>query len=527
MPRQPGSKDTRPRKRRCDKLDDAEKVLRAQRSARQSKIKKREERGAERRAALGCASLFDMVRFVPALALVQTCDSHLLQGLVTTGATTSRPPESSSASAASGTPLVSSSAQGCSDDSHHEMRGTEDSMSSDDDAPGLVDSDSDDEASNVTAMDVSSAMQAHTAFDDRLTRGAEAQENLRGTQDGDAATRFRERLASFQELLNEANTLGYERSPTEDAWRSILGDIFHFIDRIKVGTHHSYRKAFCAAYREAWLIFDPDIHKTTNDVLRTKHDMDEDEIDRKKLFDFDYFRKRVPRYAPSARILHARVKAMFETFGDQKDLETGLPLFNQRAWDTANNILTEIGDGHGSDSPGVSFYTYKLDPKTRKPMVDSDGLYLYKSLRGTNAVERFHRKLREFLGSWHCGVELAVCLLSEFIHRHKHAQAVLHDLDYVNEHSTFTGFRRTTTLPSLRRCWTTGLKSPSDLRAVVIGRAPEVDARGSSARWSTRHHPQEMSASLTGSLRTCSLESMRGSASETQPASAITQTLRP
>jgi hypothetical protein len=207
MPRLPGSKDTRPRKRRCDKLDDAEKVLHAQRSARQSKIKKREERGAERRAALGCASLFDMVRFVPALALVQTCDSHLLQGLVNngpTGATTSRPPESSSASAASGTPLVSSSAQGCSDDSHHEMRGTEDSMSSDDDAPGLVDSDSDDEASNVTAMDVSSAMQAHTAFDDRLTRGAEAQENLRGTQDGDAATRFRERLARFQELLKEA-----------------------------------------------------------------------------------------------------------------------------------------------------------------------------------------------------------------------------------------------------------------------------------------------------------------------------------
>ena len=67
-------------------------------------------------------------------------------------------------------------------------------------------------------------------------------------------------------------------------------------------------------------------------------------------------------------------------------------------------------------------------------MVDAEGLYLYKSLRGTNAVERFHRKLREFIGSWHCGIELTVCLLSEFIHRHNHAQAVLHDLDYVNEH---------------------------------------------------------------------------------------------
>ncbi len=136
----------------------------------------------------------------------------------------------------------------------------------DDDAPGLVDSDSDDEVSNVTAMDVSSDVQAHTAFDDPLTRGAEAQETLRGTQDGDGASRFRERPASFQQLLSEANTLGNERSPTEDAWRSILGDIFHFINRIKVGMHHSYRKAFFAAYREAWLIFDPDIHKTANDV---------------------------------------------------------------------------------------------------------------------------------------------------------------------------------------------------------------------------------------------------------------------
>ena len=205
MPRPPGSKETRPRKKRCDKLDDAKRVLHAQRSARQSKIKKREERGAARRAALGCASLFDIVRFVPALALVQTCDSHLLQGLVSngpTGATTSRPPESSSASAASGTPLVSSSAQGCSDDSHHEMRGTED-IPADDDTPSLVDSDSDDEASNVTAMDVSSAVQADTAaYDDPLARGAEAQENSRGTQDDD--TRFPERLARFQRLLNKA-----------------------------------------------------------------------------------------------------------------------------------------------------------------------------------------------------------------------------------------------------------------------------------------------------------------------------------
>ena len=82
------------------------------------------------------------------------------------------------------------------------MRGTED-IPADDDTPSLVDSDSDDEASNVTAMDVSSAVQADTAaYDDPLARGAEVQENSRGTQDDD--TRFPERLARFQRLLNKA-----------------------------------------------------------------------------------------------------------------------------------------------------------------------------------------------------------------------------------------------------------------------------------------------------------------------------------
>lgn len=38
--------------------------------------------------------------------------------------------------------------------------------------------------------------------------------------------------------------------PTADLYRRVLLDIFHLIDRIKVPMHHSFKKAFFAAYRE-------------------------------------------------------------------------------------------------------------------------------------------------------------------------------------------------------------------------------------------------------------------------------------
>jgi hypothetical protein len=49
-------------------------------------------------------------------------------------------------------------------------------------------------------------------------------------------------------------------------------------------------------------------------------------------------------------------------------------------------------------------------------------------------VERFHRKLIECFGSWHCGIELAVGLLAEFLHRHNQDQAVLNVPEYRNEY---------------------------------------------------------------------------------------------
>ena len=174
-------------------------------------------------------------------------------------------------------------------------------------------------------------------------------------------------MHALQEIvakIKDPNMTSFARmdGPTADLYRRVLLDIFHLIDRIKVPMHHSFKKALFAAYREAFLIFDSEILEVVKATLREKHQLTDAQIEEKMLFDFDYFRERVPRYAPGGRLLYARVKYVFDAFGCKKDLTTGKPLFNDRAWDKATEILKQIGGGYGSDPPDVPMYTRKLDP---------------------------------------------------------------------------------------------------------------------------------------------------------------------
>ncbi len=161
-------------------------------------------------------------------SLVKPSGSPLLQGLVNngpTGATTAKPPASSSASAASGNPRVSSSAEGCSDDSFDTMRDTNDTPA-DNDIPRLVNPDSRDESSSIAAMDVSSAVQAYTAaFDDPLTRDAEAEEKIRALEaelrDIDATLEHRRR------------TLTSVQQPYEHPAAALLRDTTEITNRIQ------------------------------------------------------------------------------------------------------------------------------------------------------------------------------------------------------------------------------------------------------------------------------------------------------
>jgi hypothetical protein len=199
------------------------------------------------------------------------------------------------------------------------------------------------------------------------------------------------------------------------SYSSVLGDAFHFIDRPKIAVHHSVKKAYKQAMGEAWLPYHKDYISEVYTALLTAG-MTAEQIKRKRFWKPRWFRRRCPAYAPKPEVLYKRVRNVFELFGSQLDAKTGKPLFNEAAWEKANNVLKEVLAGHGSDPPGVCFYHPALadDGSIRR---DKYGLILYDCVRGNGMVECIHKQLVDCFGRWQCGPRLAKTLLQEWRHR--------------------------------------------------------------------------------------------------------------
>ena len=196
---------------------------------------------------------------------------------------------------------------------------------------------------------------------------------------------------------------------------SVLGDVFHFMDRPKVPIHHEAKKSYFVALRDAWYIFNPSEMSLVEDSLRGSG-MSDAAIESKKYHDFPYFRLRVQRFVPPPPTHHTKVRAVFDLFGRMVDSKSGKPLFNKAAWVKANNVLQEILAGNAADPPGVSFYKHKLDAKGLK-MSDKFGIPLLECNRGTNDTENCHKHYITTWGTWCTGVEMSDVLLAERRHR--------------------------------------------------------------------------------------------------------------
>jgi hypothetical protein len=178
---------------------------------------------------------------------------------------------------------------------------------------------------------------------------------------------------------------GQDGDTIVDVVSYILGDIFHMRDRPKVPMRHAFKKAYHVSLRDAFLIMDSDILQDVETVLRRKG-LTDDDIAQKKLFQFDYFRLRVPRVCPPPSILHARVKAVFDFYKDRLDPDTEQPGLNEAARGKADGVLRDISKGLVSDPPGHQFYTPKLDLDGNVKK-DADGLVLWHCSRGSNIPE--------------------------------------------------------------------------------------------------------------------------------------------
>jgi hypothetical protein len=206
-----------------------------------------------------------------------------------------------------------------------------------------------------------------------------------------------------------------------DCFRSVLGDPWHYMDRPKVPVKHEFKKAYFVALSEAWFAWEPiKLEKVRKKLLESG--MTEKEVESKMYFDTDFFLNSVPRVVLPPSQLYWRIRIVFATFGSKMDSESGKPLFNDRAWKKANNVLKEILKGYASDPPGVALYLKRLD-RNGEPMTNKFDLEQYYCLRGTGLTEVHHKQMVQSIGTWSTGIEMSDAVRQEHRHRYNHRMA--------------------------------------------------------------------------------------------------------
>ena len=153
------------------------------------------------------------------------------------------------------------------------------------------------------------------------------------------------------------------------ATTTVLGDIFHFVDRFKLPMHNEYKALFFRSLRAAIFIMNKSDVDEVEEVLATKPGTS---WEKKMAFDFGYIASRVRRQVPPPEVLYHRMSVVFDFFKDKIDSQTNVILFNNKNKKKFQNMLEMVKNGYASDPPNLAMYITKTDNKGR-PMVDKDG----------------------------------------------------------------------------------------------------------------------------------------------------------
>jgi hypothetical protein len=121
----------------------------------------------------------------------------------------------------------------------------------------------------------------------------------------------------------------------EDYFCSVVGDVFHAMDRAKVPTKHEAKKGYFVALCDAFFEWDQD---TLNDLKRrmSADGKTDKEINNAKYFDAGLFSGCISRRVPPPSTLYWRVGAVFALYGKITDTKKNKPLFNKLVWRKAN-----------------------------------------------------------------------------------------------------------------------------------------------------------------------------------------------
>lgn len=187
----------------------------------------------------------------------------------------------------------------------------------------------------------------------------------------------------------------------------VLGDIWHLMDQFYISVNHGLCRAFARALRNAFFIPDAEDKATLEAFLHSK----DITWDRMVLYHSRWLWQRVRRFVPPPEELLARVTKVIMMYGPLKDATTGLPLFNERCWDTSINVIENVRRGYYSDPPNIQLYF--------SSGTDKHGLARYKCCHGTNGIEGgVHQNIIRWFGAFNAAPDFAVQLLRDYVLYH-------------------------------------------------------------------------------------------------------------
>ena len=102
-----------------------------------------------------------------------------------------------------------------------------------------------------------------------------------------------------------------------DTCSRVLGDGFHFKDRVKVPMHHSYEKSNYVSLREVFFSWNPSMHTTVKNSLMNNEGMSESEIEMHLHHNLTWWSARIHRSILPPSLLHWRVRAIIVFYRDK------------------------------------------------------------------------------------------------------------------------------------------------------------------------------------------------------------------
>jgi hypothetical protein len=212
-------------------------------------------------------------------------------------------------------------------------------------------------------------------------------------------------VACLQDLIQQVEN--FDASVFNTIHSRVCGDIFHLHHEFLIPVSHGLRRPFTWALSGAIFLPNADDKAAIDAVLKKNGEVYEKKI----LTHPSWILKRLRRYVPPPEILLPRVTAVIKTYGPLEDATTHQPLFSNKVWPIAKNILENIFHGYFSDPPGIQLY-YLTG-------VDSHGLNLYRCCRGTNNVEGgVHQNLIRRYTSFNTSPRHAVNVLLDYVTTH-------------------------------------------------------------------------------------------------------------